>query len=190
MTLRSWDQKPTKKNLMPWLLGQDNIPKPLHGINPRTIMGDAAWAVLRHNVIFKEPYCHACGLDTLSLELHEDYIIDYNKKYLKIRQYVPLCKDCHMFIHSGLLTVYVNQGKVSRDQASNILKRGFDLCRNNNVSVFAGTINLANALKIDTSNLLKSSPKPYYWDNWYLEYEGKKFKGLTEKQWKAKYNGK
>lgn len=184
--MKSWEFKLDPKVLQPELLGQANVPKPLHGINPRTIMGKAAWTAFRRSILAKQNYCSACGIENVPFDLHEDYKTDYNKKYAKIEKYVLLCKDCHSFIHSGLLRVLTAESK-DYQKAIRILEKGFKICADNNVSVFEGTYILAKDLKMDVSKVTWYRAKRYTFDGWYLEYNGVTYPGISEKQWKTKY---
>lgn len=188
--MKQWGE-PRKLNkiLQPELLGQANIPKPLHGINPRTIMGANAWKSHRQQIIQNHPYCAACGLETLKLDLHEDYIIDYNKAIMKVKQYVPLCKDCHLFIHSGFLITQISAGVISRQEAKRIMSRGLEICSKNNVSIFVVGYNLAKHLNIDVRQVKSWSPKTNTaWSSWRLEYKNKIYKGLTKNEWTKRYS--
>lgn len=188
--MKSWGApRNINKKLQPELLGQANIPKPLHGINPRTIMGQTAWKRLRQEIIQNNPYCKACGLDTYTLDLHEDYEIDYNNAIMRIKQYVPLCKDCHLFIHSGFLTTQIASSSISREKAREIMQHGIDICEKYDIAVFVVGYKLAKYLSVRTKNVKKWQPKnTVSWNAWELEYEGKRYKGLTQAQWKNKYN--
>lgn len=46
--------------LEPVVLTHQNIPKPLHGLNPRTIKGQQWWDVA--GKLADEGYCIACGI--------------------------------------------------------------------------------------------------------------------------------
>jgi hypothetical protein len=188
--MKSWgDSKKVNKQLQPGLLGQGTIPKPLHGINPRTIMGASAWSKLRVNIINDSPYCKACGKDTLVLDLHEDYAINYVEGSLILKQYVPLCKTCHSFIHSGLLTVLISNSDISIFKGQQIIQHGLNICRDNKIKVFYHTMALAEKLKVSTTGISSWTPPPSYkaWTDWYLEYEGAKHKGMSKKAWEGRY---
>lgn len=189
MTLKAWGAKTTKtKALKPSLLGQANIPKPLHGINPRTIMGAAAWSKHRQTIVQNNPYCTACGAENCALDLHEDYDIDYNACIMKIRSYVPLCKRCHSFIHSGLLRVWVAKGEVTRQAARDILQHGIKICSQHRIQIFVGTALLAKELNVPLSNVRSWTPSMKdSWTDWVLEYDGKKYQGMSYYEWKNKY---
>jgi len=189
---KAWGE-PSKiaKVLNPALLGQANIPKPLHGINPRTIMGAAKWAKHRQIIVQNNPYCKACGAENCILDLHEDYDIDYTNCTMKVRDYVPLCKSCHSFIHSGLLSVWVATSAITVPAAKEILTRGLAICSSNNVPVFIGTIELANQLNVSTDCVSSWTPKMSNgWTDWKLIYNGVEYPGMSFQQWKAQYSGK
>lgn len=190
--LKEWGEPSAaarNKKLQPSLLGQGNVPKPLHGINPRTIMGQKAWDQLRRTSKSVTPYCRACGKDTLALDLHEDYNIDYKKGIMTLEQYVTLCKECHMFIHSGLLLRFTVSKKVSKEYAKQVVEHGFKICRENDIKVFAGTIALANALKIPTKDIKVWKPpmSTIPWEKWRLVFNNKTYYGMSRNAWLTKY---
>ena len=188
-TVKSWTSNNHKKALKPQVLGQPNIPKALHGINPRTIMGLTAWKRFSQIKRVNEPYCHACGAENCILDLHEDYDICYSSLTMRIRDYVPLCKSCHSFIHSGLLRVLVAQRAVSKERAKQVLERGFELCKASNIKVFSGTIQLARELGMGDV-MVKSWTPPMNsegWGQWKLIYEDTEYLGLTFEQWYKQY---
>jgi hypothetical protein len=189
--MRDWTARPkVSKTLSPELLSQPNIPKPLHGINPRTIMGEAAWRIHRQVVVTNSPYCKACGKETLQLDLHEDYVINYKKKLMTLKSYVPVCRQCHMFIHSGFLLTMYKQQKISREQVINILTNGINILDHHSLPIFIGTYSFAKALKLDTKDLKTSNPGNTTWDGWRMLYKGKEYKGLSKQQWVEKYGNK
>lgn len=67
----------------PGILTHPNIPKPLHGVTPRTIKGSGWWnKVRRAAYAVHDDHCHACGEHKSKnprgwLEAHEVYSIDY-----------------------------------------------------------------------------------------------------------------
>lgn len=188
--MKSWGEpRKIKKELNPQLLGQANIPKALHGINPRTIMGQAAWRNHRQQIIQNNPYCKACGLDTLTLDLHEDYKIDYNKCIMTLNDYVPLCKKCHSFIHSGLLTTLLAKQEITKEYVIDVLRHGLAICKQKQVSVFIVGYSLAKHLEVPVKGVRSWQPKnASKWGNWRLYYNGQYYKGMTYEQWKNKYH--
>ena len=92
--------------LSPELLTHPNIPKPLHGITPRDILGKAWWDQQRQIAYRERHYhCWACGVHKSQaayyqwLEGHESYDIDYVHGIVTLREIVALCHACHSFIH-------------------------------------------------------------------------------------------
>ena len=129
--------------LKPRLLMHGNIPRPLHGLNPRTIMGKAKWDELRQKVkVSQEFQCKACGVKSRDawpsawLEGHESYSIDYEAMEVKIDSIVSLCPACHKFIHSGFLSV---TDCVSNKTKAQIVQHGFDILKENSMYVSKAT---------------------------------------------------
>ena len=117
--------------LRPEILLHPNIPKPLHGVNPRSIMGQEWWDVQRRIAYASTEYhCAACGVHKSEaeyhqwLEAHELYEFDYPKGRLTMIEIVPLCHACHNFIHSGRMTALVDKGEMEESKRKAILKRG------------------------------------------------------------------
>jgi hypothetical protein len=187
--LKAWGDTPkTPQTLKPQLLGQANIPKPLHGINPRTIMGASKWAKHRQVIVQNNPYCKSCGASNCALDLHEDYEIDYNNCIMKIRDYVPLCKSCHSFIHSGLLRVWVSEKTVSIQAARDILQHGISICAQHCIRIFAGTALLAKELSVPLGSVRSWTPKmKSEWGSWKLLYDGKEYPGMSYFEWSRNY---
>lgn len=68
------------------ILTQSPLPKSIHGINPRTIMGENAWNKLKKQKQIEANYhCMCCG-DYVAhipgdyLECHEVYSVNHEKK--------------------------------------------------------------------------------------------------------------
>lgn len=104
--------------LKPETLCHPNIPKPLHGISPRTINGQFWWDKVRQSVYKKYDYhCIACGVSKQDakkhkwLEAHEFWKISYSTGRCEITSIEPLCHYCHNFIHSGRLAKIVYNEK-------------------------------------------------------------------------------
>lgn len=96
------------------LLTMPNLPKPIHGLNPRTIMGDTAWEKMRKRSYYLAGYkseisgvsCPTPG----SMHAHEAYDINYVTGECKFRRIFAITPKEHIyFIHSGrALTLYKN----------------------------------------------------------------------------------
>jgi len=116
---------------LPSLLLEQQIPMPLHGVNPRTILGNKWWDKERHKAYERNNnHCWACGThrdDALFhkwLEGHEIYERDYSKGILIFKEVCALCPACHMYIHSGRLQALVNRRVIKESDALYVLKRG------------------------------------------------------------------
>jgi hypothetical protein len=115
----------------PELLLHPNIPKPLHGINPRTILGKNWWDIERNKCYIKYNFhCLACGIPKYKakyhqwLEAHEVYDYKYIDGILTFIELVPLCHSCHNYIHSGRMQHLVNLGKFDYEKQQDILNYG------------------------------------------------------------------
>jgi len=118
--------------LAPEILCHPNVPKPLHTIAPRTIMGNGWWNRIRLEVYKRYDYhCAACGVHKTRamrfkrLEAHEFYEVDYHTGTVTVKSLEPLCNYCHMFIHSGRLVNTLNTPSgASTDTARAIILHG------------------------------------------------------------------
>lgn len=115
----------------PTILLHPNIPKPLHGVAPRVILGNIWWDKVRQAAYASTSYrCAACGVPKQIadyhqwLEAHEIYDFDYPKGLLTFVHAVPLCHACHNYIHSGRMSMMVRSGEMQESKMENILKRG------------------------------------------------------------------
>ena len=143
-------------DLKPEILTHPNIPKPLHGINPRTILGKEWWDKTRFEAQKKTGYrCAACGVHKSEakgkkwLECHEFWDINYENGICKVKSIEPLCHYCHNFIHSGRLAMIINKEK-SAEEVISILEHGFLILSSNNLKVFPPTLKFANSIGVFT----------------------------------------
>ena len=104
-------------NLRPELLLHPNIPKPLHGLAPRTILGKEWWDKVRNKTVNRQGnHCAACGVPATRaahrryLEAHELYHIDYDRAFALYNGTVALCNSCHAYIHCGRLNHLYSKG--------------------------------------------------------------------------------
>ena len=162
--------------LRPEVLLHPNIPKTLHGIAPRKILGDAWWNVERQKAYESTNYhCLACGVHKLKakyhqwLEAHEIYEYNYPKGRLIFKEIVPLCHACHNSIHTGRMRILVKKGEMTDIKEQEILDHKY------------------NILKI---NKLKE-PKPPEscadWLDWRMVVFGKEYGPSTQnfQEWKS-----
>lgn len=170
----------------PEILCQAHIPKPLHGLNPRVLMGQEKWDVVRRKAYADAFYkCEACGTPKALvkgknkwLEAHEFTRLDIKKGVMEVIKIVALCPYCHKFIHSGRL--FMTMGKeMDKKETIAVLQHGFDILRENHLRCFYATKTIAEALGMSVKNVEvwgnDGEDGPDNWKKWYLLYEGKKY---------------
>lgn len=87
------------KKIEPRLLYHFPIPPNLHRLNPRLLLGRQWWNKTRKKAYrSNNGYCQACG-SSGRLDAHERYEFDFEKKVATYLNVVPLCRNCHMYIH-------------------------------------------------------------------------------------------
>ena len=85
--------------VQPELLYHFPIPPDLHGLNPRLLLGRRWWNKTRKKAYKSNGgFCQACG-GSGRLDAHEQYEFDFGKKIARFQNVVPLCRNCHMYIH-------------------------------------------------------------------------------------------
>lgn len=117
--------------LRPEVLLLPQIPKPLHGLAPRVILGRQWWDQTR-----KEAYrstwfhCISCGVHKTEaklhkwLEAHEVYRTDYSVGRLYFIEAVPLCHLCHNYIHQGRLQALLDKRQITQHRYSMVIQHG------------------------------------------------------------------
>lgn len=88
------------------LIAMPNIPRPLHGVNPRTLLGATTWNHMRKFCYNQaNDTCEICGFKPEDLRKrhgHEVYEIDYAKGTAKFVRVFCVCSLCHLgCIHTG-----------------------------------------------------------------------------------------
>lgn len=175
----------------PDLLMQPQLVKPLHGLAPRTIMGQAWWNKTRQKCYaVNEYHCFACGIHKSNakfhqwLEAHESYEIDFEKRQYRLIEIVALCHACHNFIHAGRLQAMYDKGAISEYKYREVHQWG------NDILFFAG---------LDKSKAWWTAPDihPKFfpelngtWEGWHLLFNGTKYysRWKTYDEWKAFYD--
>lgn len=96
------------------LIAMPNIPRPLHGVNPRTLLGATTWNHMRR-FCYNQAHdtCEICGAKPEDLRKrhgHEVYEIDYANGTAKFVRVFCVCALCHLgCIHTGrALTLWKN----------------------------------------------------------------------------------
>ena len=167
-----------KMKLNPSLLTHPNIPKPLHGLNPRTIMGLEWWNRQRTQALSdSKNTCCACGVSKKDayrgvLEIHENYHFDYENGRLTILDYVSLCVLCHSYIHSGLLNVKLSRGEITEEFFNRVHAHGDKILADADIA--------KPELPIDVVE----------WSDWRLIFDGNEYAPLwkSREDWFAHYN--
>ena len=169
----------------PEILLHPNIPKPLHGTNPRTLLGKDWWDEKRQVAYEENNYCcWACGVHKLNakyhkwLEAHECYEINYAEGKAEMVYISALCHSCHNYIHSGRMQMILGTTEMPPEKFTEILKHGDDI--------------VGEVLKTKPKNpfIIGSIFDTANWSDWKLvidkkEYSGK-FKDIEE--WYNFYN--
>lgn len=119
------------------LITMPNVPRPLHGLPPRKIMGATAWNHMRKRCYFDAGYkCEICGADPPKgqLHAHELYSYDWKKGTGKFERCIAICKQDHDFIHSGRLITMYKSGNVlyPKSYVLSVVEKGFKLVHDYN----------------------------------------------------------
>jgi hypothetical protein len=187
------------------ILQQPNVPKALHKLAPRVIES-AYWWKKQRGIMLEEQQlrCKACGTlvgSPSQLDLHEEYHVNYKEGYSDVKGMVGLCKDCHSFIHNGLLYTRAKKGEISFDKANFVFRRGFALLKDAGLEPnYAAAVHYLNLLEyfdkpvseelrnrvamltFDRASI-NSEPD---WTKWHLRWNGKKYYSLFKdmKDWR------
>lgn len=190
--------------LFPWLLLHPNIPKPLHGLAPRAILGDSWWREQKEKARRKsDNCCQACGVSPRQakyhqwLETHECYSIYANGK-VEFKTCVSLCHSCHNFIHDGRMQMMVKSGEFSEEKYFDILDHGNKILSDwwgQNVKVkdkFNGVVHPKFINKANSKNsLLKWEYSDCEWDDYHLILYSQRYESKFEnyRHWLEHYKG-
>lgn len=168
----------------PELLLHPNVPKPLHGLAPRVVLGQKWWDAERFAANRKTGNrCAACGVFARSapvrpfLEGHEIYEIDYPEGTATYVETAALCHCCHAFIHDGRLQILLDAGTITRGHYDFILERGRGILRRAGLrkTPYVGEIAEWSRWRLVVGG--KEYPTPYRdYDAW-VEFHRKKFGG-------------
>jgi hypothetical protein len=196
----------------PELLNHPNIPKPLHGLAPRVLLGEEWWNEAREQAYKRNYYqCWACGVHKYEalfhrwLEAHETYAIDYRAGRAEMIEVVALCHACHNFIHSGRLMALLEQDQIPPGRFWAILKHGFKMLRTAGLpdNIYAREAVLAGwqllidcpwwvqAETWDRTPLADDAPGTARWQDWRLVLNGVEYPPLHKDYaaWKRHYSG-
>lgn len=183
IVLPQWTVKPE-------LLLHPNIPKPMHGVAPRTVLGDNWWNRERRKCYATTLFhCEACGVhkqDAKSrqwLEAHEVYDIDYRLGKMVYVRSTPLCHYCHNYIHDGRLQWLLREGKIPHAKYASIIQHGEGVLRKAGLFKQARIDRDAVAVEM----VLNNSMAP--WASWRLVVEGVEYPPLfnSYEEWLKNY---
>jgi hypothetical protein len=210
MALIRLPEKPEKKfRNRPKLLLHGTIPRPLHGVNPRSIMGKEWWDKERQAAYaYNNYHCHCCGVHKSEakifqwLEAHEIYKVEYDKYRMTYRGAVALCHCCHAVVHAGRTTqIYLNE-KLSTKKFMTILHHGQELLKKAKLETpiaFRFMELVSEGKFVDEANEIlrreykETSPLDLSsWDKWRLYCHGKfhKPKHKSPEEWSEFYHGR
>ncbi|WP_261980521.1 hypothetical protein [Lactiplantibacillus plantarum] len=143
------------------ILTQPVVPLALHYLAPRKIMGISQWNKLKQEYRLKaNHHCMICQ-DYVQhvpgdyLELHEQYDYDFTNLIQHLTGYVSICHNCHMYIHQGLLGIYLQRGNITKDKYNFIINKGDNLLKEFNLT-----------------KILYPSRAVWENENWQLEFNG------------------
>lgn len=190
----------------PEVLTCENVPKALHGVAPRTILGNKWWNEKRQEVYASNDYkCLACDTPKedafrKQLHAHEWYNINYKTGEVTVRDIVPVCPTCHDFIHSGrLLKTGLIEGRYQPSTVKMIMERGCYLLMSNDLKPSWSTcVNLDEmCFYIEIEKNVVTWVKTHYpkepeaceWEEWHYLIEGEKHYGQFKSydDWAAHY---
>ena len=168
--------KPKKAN--PELLQLSTVPKALHGLNPRTLLGQEWWDKTRRKAYSDANYyCEACNAKSRKpLEAHEVYSYDERRHKAKYTGVVAICHKCHNFIHLGRLNWLWESGRVDHNFVCAVLEHAIKVLTEANLSPNPDSVPLLTAWDCDFIPPRKHSTRSGgigVWHKWTLEVEGK-----------------
>jgi hypothetical protein len=172
--LRRAGVKPRLWTPDPRLLLLPQVPRPLHGLAPRVVLGAKWWDATRQAAYRSTAYhCLACGVykgDAVWrkwLEAHEVYAVDYLAGRATYERAVPLCHLCHAYIHCGRSEALVERGEMNHLKYAAIMQHG---------DAVLGAAGLRRLPPYDG---------PFApWDDWRLVVGSKEYEPLrTEQEW-------
>lgn len=179
-----------------FIITMPNVPRPLHGMPPRKIMGQTEWDKMRKRCYYNAGYkCEACGAEPErgGLDAHELYSINWIEGTSTFMRCVALCKKCHSFIHSGRLITLYKQGNplYTREVLLNTVEHGFKLIYEHNkkygddLKAYGTFLEYLKVPSItaDILGLIKKYHMGFYcepdhiakWSDWRLVWKGKEY---------------
>jgi len=165
----------------PGLLLSLGIPRPMHGLAPRVVMGKEWWDQTRNEAYQRTNFhCLACEVHKTEakfhrwLEAHEIYDIHFSKGRMKYLETVPLCHACHCYVHLGRTWNLMQQGQVTEEKFLEIYNHG------QQILIKAGLPHPSYQEVSDALTNLEMYGKAAPWEKWRLCIGKKKYKPLYE----------
>ncbi|MBP2030265.1 hypothetical protein J2755_001199 [Methanohalophilus levihalophilus] len=181
----------------PTILNDPTLPKPLHGLNPRTVKGKEWWDKKRRLAyIENNQCCWACGISRYEvlgenkwLEAHEIFDIDYAEGRGELKKIVALCPYCHNYIHSGRLQMLVEDGKVAEESAEKIISYGNSVLKKAGFEILSDGEKILR--KMGIAEYVLESAHPYEIDDpinigdweWLTKFAGNDIDSYLIKNW-------
>lgn len=169
--------KPKQWTLRPEVLLCSNVPRPMHGVAPRVVLGAKWWNETRRDAYKKAAYhCIACGVHKSKarghqwLEGHELYNVDYSKGLMVYLETVSLCHYCHSYIHDGRMLGLIEKGQYRHDKYKRVMQHGDQVLRD------AGLKRLTYREREEIVVDMALNGKLAEWSKWRLVIEKKKYK--------------
>ncbi len=178
-------------DLQPEILLHPNIPRPLHQVAPRNILGNKWWAKEKKAAAAStNNHCRSCGVHKSRararqwIEGHEIYTIDYEAGTATYEETVPLCHYCHNFIHDGRMLSLLQQNKFPAQKYAAIIQHG------DRVLSQAGLARPPLNEREHQIQLLANKGVLAPWDSWRLILFGRQYppKYKNEREWKTGHN--
>lgn len=172
------DNPPVNFVLRPEILLCPNVPKPLHRLAPRNILGSGWWNKTRQEAYASTNFhCVACGAQKYEvkgskkwLEGHEVYDIKYADGIATYIETVPLCPFCHNYIHDGRMRALLQKGELHHAKYIAVIQHG------NQVLERAGLQKMGHNARTEELARLTKSGKIAKWQKWRLILFGKVYR--------------
>ena len=190
------------------LITMPNVPRPLHGLPPRKIMGQANWDKMRKRCYYNAHYkCEICGAEPPKgqLHAHELYTINYTDGTSEFNRCIAICKQDHDFIHSGRLVTLYKQGNplYPKSYVLSVVEKGFKLIHDINekygieLKAYATFLEYLKvpSLRMEMERLIEKYNIKFYsepkkiakWGDWRLIWKGKEYATpyKNKEEWEA-----
>lgn len=186
------------------IIAMPNIPKPIHGLAPRTVLGDSTWQHMRKRCYFEAGYksqISGIDLDRSSAQLrpnaHELYSYNYYTGEALFERAVCISPLEHNFIHSGRMLTMYKKGNplMPKSYLLAAVENGFRIIKEWNDAhpkerplrvyytfiEYAKTPSIANEIqelieKYDIKFYRESFDTPSKWSDWHLKIGNRIYK--------------